>query len=170
MAVQTKTELATAITALFANNTTGDIEADEVLAVFTDVIDSLAFLTDATDVTFGSGVPDDANGKNKDAYLDVDAGTWYTKSSGSWSDQFTFELTNDQLHALSQIAGLEDKTADLAIEDSYTWSDTDRRRHSDPVGRAAYAVVDGCAVGPDADLQFAGRQRRERLPGAADRP
>ena len=65
MAVQTKTELATAITALFANNTTGDIEADEVLAVFTDVIDSLAFLTDATDVTFGSGVPADRQRKEQ---------------------------------------------------------------------------------------------------------
>ena len=124
MAVRTKTELASQITTLLADNTTGNIGADDVRSVFTDVIDSLAFLTDSTDVLFGSGVPASSLGKDTDAYLDVDTGTWYGKAAGAWDAKFTFELTNDQLHALSQIAGLEAKTADLAIEDSYTFADT----------------------------------------------
>ena len=68
--------------------------------------------------------PDDANGKNGDAYLDVTAGGWYAKASGSWAVQFTFELTDDQLHALSQLPALEARTADLAVENAYTWADT----------------------------------------------
>ena len=63
MAVRTKTELAGQITTLLADNSTGNIGADDVRSVFTDVIDSLAFLTGVTDVLFGSGAPASSLGK-----------------------------------------------------------------------------------------------------------
>ena len=46
MAVRTKSEIETQITQLLPDNTTGMISAADVRSVFTDLIDSLAFLTD----------------------------------------------------------------------------------------------------------------------------
>ena len=91
MAERTKAELLSQITTLLADNTTGNIGADDVRSVFTDIIDSLSFISDTTDVLFGSGVPASSLGKDDDAYLDVDTGTWYGKAAGAWDPKFTFE-------------------------------------------------------------------------------
>ena len=97
----------------------------------------------------------------------MDTGTWYGKSAGAWDAAFTFELTNDQLHALSQIAGLEAKTADLAIEDSYTFADTTDgdiaiRSDAPPAPWLTAALWDPMLTYSSQDAG-----RRERLPCSA---
>ena len=89
MAVRDKAGIAAQMLALLPNNSTEEISPADIRAIFTDMLDSLAFRTDVNRTRFVDGTPDNAVGVDGDVAIDYTGARLLERVAGVYVLRFT---------------------------------------------------------------------------------